>query len=237
MRAAVIVFPASNCERDAVSSLQSAFSGAWGFEIKGEVMRVWHQETVLPKVDLVILPGGFSYGDYLRCGAMAARSNIMASVIKHAEAGGYVIGICNGFQILTESGLLQGALMRNRDLKFICKDAILKVENNQTSFTNKYAKGQILNFPVAHHDGCFYADDNTLKLLNDNNQIAFRYANADGSVNEAANINGSAQNIAGIFNKAGNVLGLMPHPERACDSLTGGIDGRGVFNSLISKVA
>jgi phosphoribosylformylglycinamidine synthase subunit PurQ / glutaminase len=237
VKAAVIVFPASNCERDAYSALHSAFSGSWGEEIQGEVVRVWHQETKLPKVDLVILPGGFSYGDYLRCGAMAARSNIMQAVMAHAAAGGYVIGICNGFQILTESGLLQGALMRNRDLKFICKNATLKVENNKTPFTNKYESAQVLNFPVAHHDGCFYADDDTVKSLNDNSQIAFRYTNIDGIVNDEANINGSLQNIAGILNKNGNVLGLMPHPERVCDSLTGGVEGRGVFNSLMAKVA
>ncbi len=227
MKVAVIVFPASNCERDFFTVAQSV----------GDAVRVWHQDTELPKVDLVVLPGGFSYGDYLRSGAMAARSNIMQAVKKHAETGGYVLGICNGFQILTEAGLLEGALMRNRELKFICKNTHLRVENNQTPFTNAYEKTQIVHFPVAHHDGNFYADTASLQRLNDEQRIVLRYCNASGEVNEAANINGSAENIAGIINKQGNVIGMMPHPERVCDELTGGIDGRKIFTSLIAKLA
>jgi phosphoribosylformylglycinamidine synthase len=232
MKVAVIVFPASNCERDAVTSVQGLLSGAWGVECTGTVQTVWHQETTLPTVDLVILPGGFSYGDYLRSGAMAARSPIMQAVIAHANRGGYVLGICNGFQILTEARLLDGALMRNRDLRFICKQVHLRVERADTVFTKKYAKGQVIEVPVAHHDGNYYADSDTVKRLEDNGQIAFRYVNAAGETTDASNINGSVHHIAGIMNKAGNVLGMMPHPERVCEALTGGTDGQGLFLSL-----
>jgi phosphoribosylformylglycinamidine synthase len=222
MKVAVVTFPASNCERDAFTAAQSI--------VGDEVVKVWHQDAELPKVDLVILPGGFSYGDYLRSGAMAARSNIMQAVKKHAERGGYVLGICNGFQILTEGGLLEGALMRNQGLKFICRNLHLRVENNKTAFTKQYQKDEVVQFPVAHHDGNFYADEATLQQLNDNNQVVLRYVDANG---DAENVNGSAQNIAGIINKEGNVMGLMPHPERVCDAQIGGIDGRKIFTSLM----
>ena len=238
MKAAVIVFPGSNCDRDALSTTQAMFLGEWGtHEVTGTVSRVWHREAVLPEVDLVILPGGFSYGDYLRSGAMSARSPIMDAVRAHAAHGGYVIGICNGFQILTEAGLLPGALMRNRDLQFICRPVSLKLENNATAFTSRYSKGDVVTFPVAHHDGNYRHDADGLKRLEDNGQVVFRYAHADGKVDESANINGSLNNIAGIINEHGNVLGMMPHPERACDPLTGGVDGRGVFLSLARQAA
>ncbi len=225
MKAAVIVFPGSNCDRDAQVALERTLASA-------SVQRVWHQESTLPEVDLVVLPGGFSYGDYLRSGAMSARSPIMQGVIAHAKRGGYVLGICNGFQVLTESGLLPGALMRNRDLRFICKTVPLRVENAATPFTNQYQQGQIIEVPVAHHDGNYRIDDDGLKQLQDNGQIAFRYAHADGTVDDAANINGSVDNIAGIINAQGNVLGMMPHPERVCDALTGGTDGQALFAAL-----
>jgi phosphoribosylformylglycinamidine synthase subunit PurQ / glutaminase len=233
MKVAVIVFPGSNCDRDAVSAVQGMLNGGWGdVSDSGNVQRIWHQETSLPVVDLVILPGGFSYGDYLRSGAMSARSPIMAEVKAHAARGGYVLGICNGFQILTEAGMLEGALMRNRDLRFICRPVQIRVENNKTHFTSSYASQQVLTVPVAHHDGNYRVDDATLAQMNDNGQVLFRYCSADGSVDDAANINGSMQNIAGVMNAAGNVLGMMPHPERVCDEMTGGTDGRGVFASL-----
>jgi phosphoribosylformylglycinamidine synthase subunit PurQ / glutaminase len=237
MKTAVIIFPGSNCDRDAMSSVQAMCAGAWGEGVSGSVVRVWHRDTALPKVDAVVLPGGFSYGDYLRSGAMSARSPIMEQVRAHAHAGGYVLGICNGFQILTEAGLLDGALMRNRDLKFICRPVSLKVENNASAFTSRYAKGQIISVPVAHHDGNYRIDAEGLKRLQDGNQIAFRYAHIDGRVDDAANINGSVDNIAGVLNAKGNVLGMMPHPERVCDALTGGTDGRGLFLSLNARAA
>ncbi len=236
MKAAVITFPGSNCDRDAFTALDAMLSGQWGSET-GEVLKVWHQETSLPEVDLVMLPGGFSYGDYLRSGAMSARSPIMDAVKKHAERGGYVIGVCNGFQVLTESGLLPGALMRNRDLKFICKTAHLKVANNKTVFTKDYDAGQVIGVPVAHHDGNFRIDDDGLKALQDNHQILFQYCDAEGDLTEPANINGSVENIAGITSQKGNVLGMMPHPERACDVITHSDAGRAVFSSLYKAVA
>ncbi len=238
MKAAVIVFPGSNCDRDAQSAVASMLDGRWGNEgSSGTVIRVWHRDSILPNVDLVILPGGFSYGDYLRSGAMSARSPIMDAVRAHAGRGGYVIGICNGFQILTEAGLLPGALMRNRDLRFICRPATLRVEQATSAFTSHYTKGQVVTLPVAHHDGNYRHDADGLKRLADGGQIAFRYAHADGTADETANINGSLDNIAGIINERGNVLGMMPHPERACDALTGGVDGRGVFVSLAARAA
>jgi phosphoribosylformylglycinamidine synthase len=216
MKSAVIVFPGSNCDRDGFSVLQSTGN---------DPVKVWHRDTKLPKVDLVYLPGGFSYGDYLRSGAMAAQSPIMQEVKKHADAGGYVLGVCNGFQILTESGLLPGILLRNAKLKFICKEVVLNVENNATVFTKKYAKGQKIVVPVAHHDGNYFTDAAGLKALQDNQQIAFTYVD---------NPNGSLANIAGIFNAKKNVLGMMPHPERYSESLLGGDEGRAVFESLLA---
>jgi phosphoribosylformylglycinamidine synthase len=212
-------------------------SGAWGEAASGTVMRVWHRDTAMPKVDVVVLPGGFSYGDYLRSGAMSARSPIMDAVREHVAQGGYAVGICNGFQVLTEAGLLDGALMRNRDLKFICRPVSLRVENTSSAFTSRYQKGQVITVPVAHHDGNYRIDADGLKRLADGNQIAFRYAHADGRVDDTANINGSEDNIAGVLNAKGNVLGMMPHPERVCDALTGGTDGRGLFLSLHAQAA
>ena len=225
MKSAVIVFPGSNCDRDAKTVL-----AATGL---APVM-VWHGDAELPKVDLVMLPGGFSYGDYLRSGAMAAHSPIMREVKAHAARGGKVIGVCNGFQVLTEAQLLPGILMRNKNLKFLCKEVFLRVENTSTAFTAKYAKGQVINVPIAHHDGNYFADGDTLKSLEDNAQVAFRYCDASGVVNDASNPNGSQANIAGVFNKEKNVLGMMPHPERHAESLLGGTDGTAIFASLLA---
>jgi phosphoribosylformylglycinamidine synthase I len=218
---AVIVFPGSNCDRDACDALTRATGHAPAM--------LWHQEAELPKVDLVVLPGGFSYGDYLRSGAMAARSPVMRAVKKHAAAGRYVLGICNGFQVLTESGLLPGVLLRNAHRRFVCREVTLKVEQSASPFTRSYAKGQLVRFSIAHHDGNYFADAETLKKLEGEGQIAFRYCTASGEVVDAANPNGSVHGIAGITNRGGNVLGMMPHPERHTDALSGGLDGLGVF--------
>ena len=220
MKACVIVFPASNCDRDMKVALEQS--------IGSPVDMVWHRETDLTGYDLVTIPGGFSYGDYLRCGAMAARSPIMSEVIKHAERGGMVLGVCNGFQVLCESGLLPGVLMRNANLKFICKDVELKVERTDTPFTNEYHDGEIVTYPVAHHDGNYFTDDETLKAIEGNGQVAFRYVD---------NPNGSRNDIAGVFNEAGNVLGLMPHPERLVDPMLGGLDGKPMFDGMIKSIA
>ena len=222
MKSAVIVFPASNCDRDAAVALE-AMTGV------GPRM-VWHQDTDLPEVDLVVLPGGFSYGDYLRCGAMASQSAVMRAVKAHAERGGAVLGICNGFQVLTETHLLPGALMRNADLKFVCRPVALEVDETQSAFTRKYEHGQRVSFPVAHGEGNFYADEETLDRLEGEGRVVFRYAGGD-------NPNGSARNIAGILNEKRNVLGLMPHPERVVDPLLGGTDGRKMFESLIEALS
>ena len=225
MKTAVIVFPASNCDRDAKTVL-----AATGLNPN----IVWHAETSLPKVDLVLVPGGFSYGDYLRSGAMAAVSPIMREVKAHAERGGLVLGICNGFQVLTEAGLLDGVLLRNQNLKFICKNVNLLVENTATKFTSAYQKNQVIRVPIAHHDGNYFANDKTLKTLQDNQQIVFRYCDENGEITPESNPNGSLLNIAGICNKNRNVLGMMPHPERCAEALLGGIDGAGVFASLMA---
>ncbi len=199
---------------------------------------VWHEDARLPDdLDLVVIPGGFTYGDYLRVGAMAAHSAIMKEIWKFAERGGYVLGICNGFQILCEAGMLPGTLMKNDHLKFSCGDALLRVEHNDNAFTMNYSKGQVINVPIAHHDGSYFADAATLKKMNDNGQVLFRYCDADGHLRDDANPNGSVENIAGITNHAGNVLGLMPHPERHCDAMIGGLDGRALFESVLKKVA
>lgn len=221
MKTAVIIFPGSNCDRDMVDAL-TAGTGR-------EPIRVWHADHNLPKVDMIAIPGGFSYGDYLRSGAMAAHSPIMREVVKAAGNGVKVLGVCNGFQILTETGLLPGVLMRNIRLKFISKPVFLKVENADTSFTKGYSKGQIVQFPIAHHDGNYYADDDSLKRLEEEGQVAFRYADEQGEVSEVSNPNGSRHNIAGIFSKNKNVLGMMPHPERYADPLNGGMDGKALF--------
>lgn len=225
MRSAVIVFPGSNCDRDANTVLKATGLNP---------VMVWHADTELPKVDLVMLPGGFSYGDYLRSGAIAAQSPIMREVKVHAEKGGLVLGVCNGFQVLTESGLLDGVLLRNKKLKFICREVNLRVENTSTRFSSAYKKGQVITAPVAHHDGNYFADEAILKTLQDNEQIIFRYCNENGEVNEASNPNGSMLNIAGICNKTRNVLGMMPHPERHAEALLGGIDGVAMFESLLN---
>jgi len=196
-------------------------------ELGEEVEYVWHTATDLSGFDGVLVPGGFSYGDYLRCGAMANQSNIMAEVKKAADAGKPVLGVCNGFQILTEAGLLPGALLRNKNLKFMCRTVQLKVENNNTSFTNQYEQGQIINIPIAHGEGNYYCDEETLQSLKDNNQIVFTYS--------GDNPNGSLEDIAGIINERGNVLGMMPHPERAVDALVGGADGLAVFKSIVKQ--
>jgi len=196
-------------------------------ELGEEVEYVWHTATDLSGFDGVLVPGGFSYGDYLRCGAMANQSNIMAEVKKAADAGKPVLGVCNGFQILTEAGLLPGALLRNKNLKFMCRTVQLKVENNNTLFTNQYEQGQIINIPIAHGEGNYYCDEETLQSLKDNNQIIFTYS--------GDNPNGSLEDIAGIINERGNVLGMMPHPERAVDALVGGADGLAVFKSIVKQ--
>lgn len=227
MKAGVVVFPGSNCDRDMKVALQS---------LGADVTMLWHKETSLPKLDLVVLPGGFSYGDYLRCGAMAAHSNLMREIKKFADAGGYVLGVCNGFQILTEAQLLPGVLMRNKNLKFICKDVYLKPENTDTIFTKRYKEKKTAHVSIAHADGNYFVQDDELKALNDNGQIAFKYADKDGNLADDANPNGSIANIAGVFNKKKNVLGMMPHPERHCDYMTGGVDGRYIFESLLSSL-
>lgn len=221
MKAAVIVFPGSNCDRDAAVAVENSLG-------KPPLM-LWHRDTDLPEgLDLIVVPGGFSYGDYLRCGAMAAHSPIMQAVKKRADAGARVLGICNGFQILTETGLLPGALMRNRDLRFICRDVALSVETTDSDFTRKYAPGQTLRIPVAHHDGNYFADDATLDRLEGEGRVAFRYAE---------DCNGSQRNIAGILSEKRNVLGMMPHPERMADPLLGGTDGKPMFDALVEALS
>ena len=225
MKAAVITFPGSNREGDVAKALRQA--GA-------TVTHVWHADTELPAgTDLVVLPGGFSYGDYLRTGAIAGRAHIMDATRAHAERGGYVLGICNGFQIVCEAGLLPGILMRNADLKFVCRRQHLTVERTDTAYTSAYAKGQVIDVCIAHGEGNYIADSETLARLEGEGLVAFRYADADGKVTAAANPNGSLNNIAGIYSPGLNVLGLMPHPENLIDGLTGGTDGRGLFESLL----
>ena len=225
MNFAVLQFPGSNCDQDAVHALRN---------ICGHSARLlWHKETSLGDADVVIVPGGFSYGDYLRTGAVARFSPVMQQVQSFAANGGLVLGICNGFQILCEAGLLPGALIRNRSLQFRCEHVYLRTENRNSAFTNRVPEGQLLKVPIAHGEGCFFADADTLRRLNANKQVLWRYVNANGEASEQANPNGSLENIAGICNEAGNVAGLMPHPERACEPLLGSIDGRLVLESLI----
>ncbi|MBL1404899.1 MAG: phosphoribosylformylglycinamidine synthase subunit PurQ [Rhizobiales bacterium] len=221
MSTAVILFPGSNRDRDMIAAL-TKISGT-------PPSTVWHTQTQVPEADLYVIPGGFSYGDYLRSGAIAARSPVMEALRKKANEGARILGVCNGFQILTESGLLPGALMRNSGLTFVCKEVMLKVENANTVFTNKYEQGQILRCPVAHHDGNYFADPETLKAIEDNGQVAFRYA-------QGTNPNGSINDIAGITNETGNVLGMMPHPENLIEAEHGGLDGRGLFEAAVEKV-
>jgi phosphoribosylformylglycinamidine synthase len=217
-----VVFPASNCDRDAAVALE---------QMTGQKpVMVWHGDSEIPDVDLIVLPGGFSYGDYLRCGAMASQSRIIRDVKAKADKGVAVLGICNGFQVLTETGLLPGALMRNAKLKFVCRPVGLTIEESQSAFTRAYAKGETVRFPVAHGEGNYFADDATLDRLEGEGRVAFRYA-------EGENPNGSARNIAGILSEKRNVLGLMPHPERVVDAALGGTDGRRVFQSLIETLS
>jgi phosphoribosylformylglycinamidine synthase len=226
MQTAVITFPGSNCDRDMYVALKATFAK--------EPLRIWHADASLPKgIDLIAIPGGFSYGDYLRSGAIAARSPIMQEVIKAANAGTYILGVCNGFQILTESGLLPGTLLRNKHLKFMCKTVRLKVANNDAVYTRCYTPQEIINVPIAHHDGNYFASAEELKLLEGEGRVAFRYCDAEGFTNYDSNPNGSLHNIAGVLSKNKRVLGMMPHPERAVDMLTGSIDGKKIFEGLL----
>jgi phosphoribosylformylglycinamidine synthase I len=225
----IIVFPGSNCDHDA-----QYVAG----EIVGQDARfIWHKDGSVGDADVVILPGGFSYGDYLRCGAIARFSPIMKDVVRFAKNGGLVVGICNGFQILTEAGLLPGALLQNRSLMFVCKYLHLRVENADTKFTSTCAPGEVIEIPIAHGDGNYFADAETLKRLEDNHRIVFRYCDRAGNCTDDANPNGSMRNIAGIVNESGNVLGMMPHPERASDTVLKHTDGRKIFESIIHNVA
>lgn len=224
----VVVFPGSNCDHDAYYAAKKVLGQEAEF--------LWHKETDLRGADVVVLPGGFSYGDYLRCGAIARFSPVMKEVVRFAKDGGTVIGICNGFQILVESGLLPGVLLRNSSLRFVCKYVRLKVENAATRFTRACTPGEILSIPVAHGDGNYFTDPDTLRRLEENNQIVFRYCDTRGEATVEANPNGSLGNIAGITNSEGNVLGMMPHPERASDPLLGHTDGQKIFRSIIDTV-
>jgi phosphoribosylformylglycinamidine synthase I len=228
MKAAVIVFPGSNCDRDIQVSLRKSMGA--------EPLMVWHGDSSFDYVDLIAIPGGFSYGDYLRAGAMAAKSPVMREIIARANKGVPVLGICNGFQILTESGMLPGALMRNAALKYVCRDINLRVEANNTAFTQGYNVGDVLRIPIAHHDGNYYADADTLSELEDYNRVAFRYTDASGNQAVDANPNGSQNDIAGILNKNRNVLGMMPHPERLADAELGGEDGKRMFDGLVAAL-
>jgi phosphoribosylformylglycinamidine synthase len=226
MRAGVIVFPGSNCDNDVARALADV-SGT-------PPQMIWYQEMTLPKLDVVVLPGGFAYGDYLRPGAIAANSPVMRAVKDFADAGGLVIGICNGFQVLTEAGMLPGVLLQNADLKFICKDVHLRVETGQSRFTSGYDTGAVVRIPIAHNEGNYFADDATLDRLRQNDCVVFTYCDAEGNGGAEANPNGSARNIAGIVNERRNILGMMPHPERAADPLLGGVDGRPFFEGLMA---
>ncbi|MEM6449365.1 MAG: phosphoribosylformylglycinamidine synthase subunit PurQ [Cyanobacteria bacterium P01_D01_bin.105] len=227
MKFGVIVFPGANCDRDAAYVLQKI--------LHQPTRMIWHEESDLSDVDVVIVPGGFSYGDYLRCGAIAQFSPAMRATIEHAQKGKFVMGICNGFQVLTEMGLLPGALVRNRDLHFICDRTLLTVERTDLPWTQTYQPNQIITLPIAHGEGCYFADDDTVKQLEANNQILFRYCDITGNPSESANPNGSIHNIAGICNAKGNVLGMMPHPERAADTALGNTDGLTLFESIIQS--
>ena len=224
MKSSVIIFPGSNCDRDVAVALEK-------FKINNQM--VWHNETNLPKTDLVVLPGGFSYGDYLRTGCIAAKSHIINDVIKHAKRGGLILGICNGFQILIESGLLPGVLLRNKKLRFLSKNVFLKVTNIKNLFCSMYQKKNIIELPIAHNEGNYFADNIILKNLEDNNLIAFKYCDEKGNINKDSNPNGSSNNIAGILNDNKNILGMMPHPERLIDPILSGKDGSMIFESLL----
>jgi phosphoribosylformylglycinamidine synthase len=225
MKSSVIVFPGSNCDRDIAVALK---------KLQFENQMVWHKDTSLPKSDLIVIPGGFSYGDYLRSGAIAGKSTIIDEVIKAAHAGCLILGICNGFQILTETGLLKGTLLRNKNLKFINNDVHIKVMNNDTKFSNKYKKDQILKINIAHNEGNYFTNIKHLEELEKENLIAFKYCDENGNSNEKSNPNGSLKNIAGIFNENKNILGMMPHPERMVDQMISNKDGENLFTSLLN---
>lgn len=228
MKFGVIVFPGSNCDRDVALVTR---------DLLGQPTRmVWHEDTDIDDLDVMIIPGGFSYGDYLRCGAIARFSPVMQATVRHAQQGKFVLGICNGFQILTEAGLLPGALVRNRDLHFICDRVSLRVERTHLPWTQTYHPGQVITLPIAHGEGRYYADASTLAALEDNQQILFRYCAEDGTWDQTSNPNGSLHNIAGICNQQGNVLGMMPHPERASDPALGNTDGLAIFQGLLSAL-
>jgi len=226
MNSSVIVFPGSNCDRDIAVALEK-------MQFKNKM--VWHKDTTLPKSDLIVIPGGFSYGDYLRSGAIAGKSLIVSEIIKAANSGCLILGICNGFQILTETGLLKGTLLRNKNLKFINKDVNIKVINNKTNFTSKYNLNQILKINIAHNEGNYFTKETHLEELNNENLIAFKYCDEKGVVNDRSNPNGALENIAGIFNIKKNILGMMPHPERMVDEMISNTDGVNLFSSLINK--
>ena len=225
MRSSVIVFPGSNCDRDIADALEK-------MQFKNSL--VWHKETKLPKSDLIVIPGGFSYGDYLRSGAIAGKSLIIDEVIKAANSGCLILGICNGFQILTETGLLKGTLLRNKNLKFINKDIHIKVLNNKTKFSNKYKANQVLKINIAHNEGNYFTDTKHIDELNKEDLIAFKYCDEQGNINEESNPNGSLENIAGIYNLKKNILGMMPHPERMVDEIISNKDGVNLFSSLMN---
>ena len=225
MRSSVIVFPGSNCDRDIAVALEK-------MQFKNQM--VWHKETSLPKTDLIVIPGGFSYGDYLRSGAIAGKSLIIDEVIKFANSGCLILGICNGFQILTETGLLKGTLLRNKNLKFINKDVNIKVLNNKTKFTSKYKSNQILKINIAHNEGNYFTNPQHLEKLKKENLIAFKYCDENGTISQKSNPNGSLENIAGIYNSKKNILGMMPHPERMIDNIISNTDGVNLFSSLLN---
>jgi phosphoribosylformylglycinamidine synthase len=226
MKFGVVTFPGSNCDQDMVYVLKDVLGQ--------EVVSLWHKDTNLQGVDMVVLPGGFSYGDYLRSGAIAKFSPIMNEVIQHAEKGGYVLGICNGFQILTESGLLPGALLHNANQKFICKNVYITPNTLNSPITKGLVKNEVYKIPIAHGEGRYYADEETLKRMQENDQILFKYCRVDGKIDDAHNPNGTVLNIAGVTNESKNVFGMMPHPERASDVLLGNIDGKALFESLLN---
>ena len=225
MKSSVIVFPGSNCDRDIAVALEK-------MQFKNQM--VWHKETELPQSDLIVIPGGFSYGDYLRSGAIAGKSLIIDEVIKAANSGSLILGICNGFQILTETGLLKGTLLRNKNLKFINKDIHIQVINNETKFSNKYKKDQVLKINIAHNEGNYFTDSEHLQKMKDENLIAFKYCDENGNKNKNSNPNGSLDDIAGIFNSNKNILGMMPHPERMVDQMISNKDGENLFTSLLN---
>ena len=228
MKFGVVIFPGSNCDYDTFFVLKDI--------LKQKTTFLWHKEHDLKNADCVVLPGGFSYGDYLRSGSIAAFSPLMLEVKEFALNGGLVLGICNGFQVLLELGLLPGAMLRNKNLKFLCQFVHIKIENDRTLFTHKGKKGEILKIPIAHFDGNYFASAETIRELKNNGQIVFRYSDANGQINEEANVNGSMENIAGLINREGNVMGMMPHPERASETLLGSEDGRIIFESIIAKL-